>query len=113
MSANYCEAFTKKYGADDSGIWQTMLIDLTEKELQNGMDKWREGISQFAEFPPSPLQFKLICQDKKYTEEPEPACHKFYEPDPTPPNPNRADWASMALAALAQVEKFKPMKRRG
>lgn len=57
--------FINKYGVEDSGIWYQVLKDLTPKAIEMGIERlitMQTGL-KFAEFPPSPMQFRAICLD--------------------------------------------------
>lgn len=64
MTALYGQLFINKQGARDSGIWLETLVDLTPKAIESGVSRL-QGLScgtKFCEWPPSPLEFKALCQ---------------------------------------------------
>lgn len=61
MIAHYGELFISRYGESENSIWHSFLKDLTESQLNTGLDNWKKS-TKFDEYPPNPKQFVSLCK---------------------------------------------------
>lgn len=64
MAAFYGKLFINRYGeADDTGMWNEALNDLSEREIEYGFSLIVKGKTdgEYDKFPPNPAQFRKLC----------------------------------------------------